>query len=330
MSRRVLLSLLAIVIGGAVIAGYFLLPLGLMSSATPPTFQGYVEGEFVLVSPNVGGTLETLSVRRGTHVAKGDDLFALDKTDEAAARNQAAAMLQQARARLANLAKGKRRPEIDVIAAQKAQAEAQMRLAELQLKRQQRLVGSPAFSPEQLDQARATYEQQRARVDELTAQLEVMQMSQGREDELRAAEGDIVANEAALAQAQWRLDQKTVAAPASGLVDDTYFNPGEMVAAGQPVVSILPPENIKVRFFVPEAMLARIPIGTKVTIRCDGCESGIPATVRFVSPQAEYTPPVLYNRENRERLVFMIEARPTAHPEALRPGQPVDVVLLKP
>lgn len=329
MSRRSLLLLLAVIVGAG-IAGYLLLPFGPMSSPRSSSFQGYVEGEFVLVSPTVGGTLDTLSVRRGAHVAKGDNLFALDRADETAARNQAAAMLQQARARLANLIKGKRRPEIDVVAAQKAQAEAQMRLAELQLKRQQRLVRSPAFSAEQLDQARATYEQQRARVDELTAQLEVMQMSQGREDELRAAESDVAANEAALAQAQWRLDQKTVAAPASGLVDDTYFKPGEMVAAGQPVVSILPPENIKVRFFVPEAMLARIPIGTKVAIRCDGCETEIPATVRFVSPQAEYTPPVLYNRENRERLVFMIEAWPTARPEALRPGQPVDVVLIKP
>jgi HlyD family secretion protein len=304
--------------------------LGLLSSPKPPTFQGYVEGEFVLVSPTLGGTLETRSVDRGMHVKKGDKLFSLDRADELAARDQAAALLKQARDRLANLQQGKRRPEIEVIAAQKAQAEAQMRLAELQLARQKRLIGTSAFSQEQLDQAQAAYDGQRAHVDELTAQIAVARIPQGREDELRAAEADVAANEAALAQAQWRLDQKTVAAPVSGLVADTYFNPGEMVAAGQPVVSILPPENIKVRFFVPQAMLVRVPIGTPIAIRCDGCARPIPATVRFVSPQAEYTPPVLYNRENRERLVFMIEAWPTARPEALRPGQPVDAVLASP
>lgn len=304
--------------------------LGLLSSPHPPTFQGYVEGEFVLVSPTLGGTLETRSVDRGMHVRQGEELFSLDRADEMAARDQAAALLRQAQDRLANLREGKRLPEIEVISAQKAQAEAQMRLAQLQLARQKRLMGTSAFSQEQLDQAQAAYDQQRARVDELTAQLVVAEIPQGREDELRAAEADVAANEAALAKAQWRLDQKTVAAPVSGLVADTYFNPGEMVAAGQPVVSLLPPENIKVRFFVPEAMLARVPIGTPIAIRCDGCVGEIPATVRFVSPQAEYTPPVLYNRENRNRLVFLVEAKPSASPETLRPGQPVDVVVASP
>lgn len=314
----------------AAIGAAALAALGLAPSPAPPSFQGYVEGEFVLVSPTLGGTLETLAVQRGMHVAAGDRLFALDPTSEAAARDQAAAMLQQARDRLANLSKGRRLPEIDVIAAQKAQAEAQLRLAQLDLQRQQRLLGSTAFMRQQLDQAQATYDQRKSRVDELAAQLEVAQMTQGRDDELRAAERDIAATEATLAQAQWRLDQKTVAAPASGLVADTYFNPGEMIAAGQSVVSILPPENIKVRFFVPEQMLARVSIGTALAIGCDGCAAEIPATVRFVSPQAEYTPPVLYNRENRNRLVFMIEARPTARAEALRPGQPVDVMVSAP
>jgi HlyD family secretion protein len=304
--------------------------LGLMSAPGPPSFQGYGEGEFVLVAPTVGGNLVTLAVQRGQRVSQGDPLFILEQADELAARNQAAALLQQARDRLANLTKGRRRPEIDVIAAQKAQAEAQLRLAQLDLERQKRLIGSAAFMKQQFDQAQATYDQQRGHLDELTAALAVAELSLGRDDELRVAVGDVEANQAALVQAQWKLDQKTVAAPAAGLVADTYFNPGEMIAPGQALVSILPPENIKVRYFVTEVALARFPIGTAVTIRCDGCASEIPATVRFVSPQAEYTPPVLYNRENRNRLVFMIEARPTARPEALRPGQPVDVVLATP
>ena len=310
-------------IGSALAA--VLIWLGLMLPPGPPSFQGYVEGEFVLVSPTVGGQLVSLAVERGRQVGAGGLLFALDQADEKAARDQAAAMLAQAQDRLSNLAKGRRQPEIAVIAAQKAQAEAQVRLAQLDLDRQKKLIGSAAFMKQQFDTAQATFDQQTARVAELTAQLKVAEMSLGRDDELRAAVGDVNANQAALEQAQWKLDQKTLTAPTAALVVDTYFNPGEMINAGQAVVSLLPPGNIKVRFFVPQEALAQFPIGARVSIHCDGCARDIPATVRFVSPQAEYTPPVLYNRENRNRLVFMIEARPTATPEALRPGQPVDI-----
>ena len=300
--------------------------LGLASSPALPSFQGYVEGEFVMVAPVVGGTLTELSVQRGAQVAVGDGLFVLDRVEDAAARDQAAAALEEARNRLANLAKGRRAPEIDVIEAQKAQAEIRLRLARQQLERQRRLEGSAAFAEEKLDQAIADYDLQQARVRELAAQLAAAEMTLGREDELRAAEADVAAMTAALQRAQWRLDQKKVNAPASGLVADTFFDVGETVNSGQPVVSILPPENLKVRFFVPEAMLGGVPAGTPVGIRCDGCGPDIPSRVVFVSPSAEFTPPVLYNRENRNRLVFMIEARPLARARSLRPGQPVDVV----
>lgn len=315
-------------IGAAFMA--FFAWLGLAAAPIPSSFQGYVEGEFVLVAPIIGGTLETLAVHRGAQVANGDALFALDGAEETAARDQAQAALRQARDRLLNLTKGKRQEEIDVIEAQKLQAEAQLRLTEQQLERQKRLAKSAAFAQEQLDQAEANFKLQKARVAELTAQLATARMTLGREDELRAAQADVAAAEAALAQATWRLDQKSRNAPVGGLVNETYYDPGEMVPAGQAVVSILPPENRKVRFFVPETALAHIPIGTKVGIRCDGCGAAIPALVRFVSPNAEYTPPVLYNRENRTRLVFMIEAYPTERAELLRPGQPVDVRLAQP
>src|SRR5438477_1450738 len=172
--------------------------LGLMAAPGPPSFQGYVEGEFVLASPTVGGQLIILSVERGQHVDAGAQLFALDQADEKAARDQAAAMLQQAQDRLSNLAKGKRQPEIAVIAAQKAQAEAQVRMAQLDLDRQKKLIGSPAFAKQQFDQAQATFDQQTNRVAELAAQLQVAEMSTGRDDELRAAVGDVAANQAAL------------------------------------------------------------------------------------------------------------------------------------
>lgn len=299
--------------------------LGLSSPATDGGYQGYVEGEYVLVSPTVGGQLLRLSVVRGDRAVTGGPLFALDSIAETADRDRAAAQMQQANDRLADLGKGRRRPEVEVILAQKAQAQEQLRLAGIELDRQTRLLATGDTAKALFDQTSTAYNQAKSRIDELEAQLRVALQPQGREDELRAAEADVAASEAALAEAQWRLDQKTVAAPAPGLVTNTFFRVGEMVAPGQPVVEILPAANIKVRFYVPQAALARVPVGAKVAVHCDGCAGALPATVRFASPQAEYTPPVLYNRENRDRLVFLIEAWPTENAELLRPGQPVDV-----
>jgi len=305
----------------------FLVWLGLVSAPGLPTFQGYVEGDFVLVAPEVGGRLAEMRVRRGDQIAAGDTLFTLESIEEAALRDEAAAALDQAQDRLANLSKGRRAPEIDIIRAQKAQTEVALRLAKQQLDRQLSLKGSSAFSQEKLDQAKANYDLQLARNQELSAQLAAASMTLGREDELHAAQAEVAARKAALEQAQWRLDRKTIFAPVSGLVTDTYYVPGETVTVGRAVVALLPPEKTKVRFFVPQADLAALPVGAEVTIHCDGCASDFPAYIGFVSPTAEYTPPVLYNRENRDRLMFMIEAYPREGHDLLRPGQPVDVML---
>ncbi len=146
-----------------------------------------------------------------------------------------------------------------------------------------------------------------------------------RADAIRAAQAAVTAAKAALVQEEWRLDQMTGTAPDAGTVVDTLYRPGEVVAAARPVVQLLPPENLKIRFFVPERELGRLAVGDKVSVRCDGCGAPIPATIHFIAPQAEYTPPVIYSRVERARLVFMVEARPDARLQALRVGQPVDV-----
>ena len=169
-----------------------------------------------------------------------------------------------------------------------------------------------------------------ARVAELTAQLEVAQMT-ARQDEIRAAEFEAAAARAALAQAAWRLGQKSVAAPMDALVHDTLYVRGEWIPAGSPVVSLLPPQNIKVRFFVPESDFGRLRTGDLISVSCDGCGEPITAPVTYISPQAEYTPPVIYSRDTRTKLVFLIEARPApADAARLHPGQPVDVRLKAP
>lgn len=134
------------------------------------------------------------------------------------------------------------------------------------------------------------------------------------------------AREAALAKAEWDLSQKHQAAPQAGLVFDILYRQGEWVPAGRPAVVLLPPQNIKVRAFVPQAQIGTIHPGDTVRVTVDGVREPFVGKVSFISPKAEYTPPVLYSQESRDKLVFMIEA--IFDPKIavnLHPGQPVDV-----
>jgi HlyD family secretion protein len=231
----------------------------------------------------------------------------------------------QAHANLDDLRKGKRIPELDVIAAQKDQAEAALRLSEVQLKRQETLHASGNTARERVDEARSIRDRDRGRVAELTAQLEVGRMA-AREDDIRAAEAAVAMSDAAVIRAEQQLADLAPVAPQAALVEETYYRQGEWVQASAPIVSLLPPDHIKIRFYVPEARLAGLAIGQQVRIRCDGCATGLTARVSFIAPSAEYTPPVIYSNESRAKLVYRIEARPEAV-TPLHPGQPIDILL---
>lgn len=287
------------------------------------SWQGYVEGEYVMLASPYAGQLQKLYVRRGEQIQAGKPVFALEQESERAARMEAEQRLNSALARLENLRVPRRTQEIDVLRAELKQAQVALELSQTNLSREEGLVRSGATSRARYDDARNAVQRDRARLAEAQAQLRNAQQPLGREGERKAAEGDVEAAKAALAQAAWRLEQKSVAAPADGLVHETYFVEGEWVPAGRPVAAVLPPGNVKVRFYVPEASLSSISIGRPVEVRCDGCPDGLTGKVSFVSNQAEYTPPVLYSKESRSKLVFLIEAR--LEGAKLRPGQPVDV-----
>jgi len=293
----------------------------------PEQVQGYVEGEYVYVASPLAGTLESLYVQRGAQVKVGDPLFMLEDEPEKAAVAEAAQRLAQARATLEDLKKGKRPTEVESIEAQLRQAQAALVLSQEELARQEQLFSGGAATSQTLDQARAARDQDRQRVAQLEADLKTAQLG-ARSDQIAAAEANVRAMEATMARAQWDLSQKRQAAPQTGLVFDTLYRSGEWVAAGRPVVSLLPPENIKVRAFVPETRIAAIGPGDSVQVSVDGLSEPIMGKVSFISPRAEYTPPVIYSRESREKLVFMIEI--TFEPKTaarLHPGQPVDVHL---
>ena len=159
-----------------------------------------------------------------------------------------------------------------------------------------------------------------------TAALATAQAPMGRPAKIAAQASMVDSLEAALRQAQWRLDQHSVASPAAGVIADVLARPGETLAAGAPVVSLLPPENIFVRFFIPERELSRAHVGEKVMFRCDGCMDDLSGTISFIAPQAEYTPPFIYSESTRGKFVFLAEARPPkAQAALLNPGQPVTV-----
>ncbi len=292
----------------------------------PTYWQGYAEADYVNVAPVLTGRITRLFVARGDRVGADAPLFDQDDTDERAACAAAAANLAQARATLANLLAPARPQEI----AQDVAALAEQQAGEAQvagdLARDERVVASGAVTRQKVENERLALAAARARVAQAQARLALARAPTGRADQIAAAREAAAAARAALAQADWRLAQRHVTAPVAAVVSDTDAQAGDTVAAGATVVQLLPPENIRVRFFVPEPALAGIRYGEKMDISCDGCGPPLVARVSFIAPQAEYTPPVIYSEQTRASLVYMIEARPEpAEALRLKPGQPVEV-----
>lgn len=301
------------------------LPLTACKRAPSTWLQGYVEGEYVYVASPYAGQLRALHVQRGTQTEKDAPLFELDSTAETAVRAEAKQRLSQSQATLEDAKKGRRPSEVESLQAQVQQAREAVSLSNRELARQENLTQSGAIAAESIDRARSTHLQNRQRVTQIEADLKTAQLGQ-RSDQIAAAEAEVHAREAALAKAEWDISQKQQRAPQAGLVFDTLYRAGEWVPAGRPVVSLLPPASVKVRTFVPETRLGGLHAGDKATVRIDGMDAPQTATISFISPQAEYTPPVIYSQENRSKLVFMIELRfEDAVAVKLHPGQPVDV-----
>jgi len=298
--------------------------LGAACAHRPPdTYQGYIEGEFVLLASPFAGQLEKLFVRRGDDVETGRPVFVLEQENERAARLEAEERLKNAEAQLQNLQLARRRPEIEALRAQLEQARAARELSAAQLVRQEKLFKDGFIPRSGVDEARSASDRDVARVAEAEAQLRNALQPLGRDAEREAATAEVAAARAALAQAEWRLEQKSIKSPVTGSVNDTFFVEGEWVPAGRPVAALLPPGNVKARFYVPEIIVGALRPGRPVELRCDGCPKPVPAAVTFVSDQAEYTPPVLFNRESRAKLQFLVEARPSPEDGArLRPANP--------
>lgn len=308
--------------------GWLLGTLALASACTPRgdevLMSGYAEAELVYVAPSAAGTLLSLAVQRGDRVKRGQLLYALDTDAEALNRQTAQARRERAQAQENNLRKGGRPAEVQAVDQQIAQAQAALAASTSTLQRNQQLVDQGFQSPLRLEELVAARDRDAARVRELQAQRTVATQA-ARSDEIAAAAADTRGALSDMSLSVWREGQRHRDAPADALVFDVMYRPGEWVNAGAPVVALLPPGALKVRFFVPEPLLARAAIGSQVALSCDGCAPKLRAQIRWVSPQAEYTPPVIYSNASRSKLVFAVEATPLDDAAALKPGQPVDV-----
>ena len=290
-------------------------------------YEGYVEGKYVYVASPQGGRLDQLSVSRGEVIDATHPLFTLDREPEAAAVRQAEAVLRADERRLADIQIGKRPAELDVIRAQITQAQSELRKSVDLLSSYEKQYAAGGISETDLITARAAVESNNAILRQSQSNLDVAELP-GREQQLKAQTGIIAADHAALQQAQWRLQQKQIASPRSALVFDTLYRIGEWVPAGSPIVQLLPPENVEVRFFVPETIVGSLKLGQPVSVHCDGCSPDMLSAITFISNQVEYTPPVIYSNENRSKLVFMVIARPSVDKAPLlHPGQPLEVTL---
>ncbi|MBY0324600.1 MAG: HlyD family efflux transporter periplasmic adaptor subunit [Reyranella sp.] len=326
--RAIFIVLVVLLAAGLVTRSYWQPPLlGLLGiQEDDGRYLGYVEGETSLIAPPVAGQLLERPVDRGGHVRKGDRLFVIDPTVAKAEVARAEAALAEAKARHENLLTGKRPEEQDVIRAQRRETEASLAMAETELKRQTELLPKGFSTRQAYDQAESQVNQLRARLASLAAQERVGDLA-ARQAEIAAAAALIIQNQANLEQAKKKLADLMPVAPDDALVENTFFNVGEWVPAGTPVVSLLPASRVKLRFFVPEEDVAKARIGRKVSFTCDGCPPDMKASIIYVSPRAEFTPPVIYSQSARTKLVFLIEARPDKVPDniALAPGLPVSV-----
>lgn len=296
-------------------------------AAPPATYQGYVEGEFVYVSGKLGGRLDRLAVAKGDTVGAGDTLYVLEHALESQGVALAEADLRQAQATLRDKEKGLRPEEIEQITADLRRAQAARELSTLEFRRRVKLYADASIAREELDNARMAHARDKEQVKELEAKLATGRLP-SRIDQVRAAQAAEAAAQAGLEQARWNLDEKTQRAGVGGFVFDVLHYAGDWVAAGSPVLILLPPENVKVRFFVPQAVAGGLAVGGPVRVSWDGGGAPVTARIAYIAPSVEYTPPVIYSQGFRDKLVIMVEAAVTPDvARRLHPGQPVDVAL---
>ncbi|PHS24428.1 MAG: secretion protein HlyD [Robiginitomaculum sp.] len=312
----------------------FLFALGSLLAACSPTensgeqvhtLQGYGVGRTLYLAPRTNGPITTLMVAEGDTVSPGDLLFTLDDGTVKSKLDQAEAALMASHARLADLRAGGRLQDIKAARENVAQAEASLVLAEENHTRSASLVRKGQAPQARLDQDTAALAQAKAALRAQKARLDLIR-APARQDKIAAAEQEVQVQDALVQQARTALDDLSVQAPNAGLVQTLIRRVGEIAGPAQPVLALLPPENMRIRFFIPQTQLGQVRVGDPVRLSCDGCAGGAKGRIVFIAPSAEFTPPVIFTEKERTKLVYMAEVQPE-EPTQFHPGQPVAVKL---
>ena len=298
----------------------------LAACGAQPLAVGYVEGEFVQLAPLEVAQVRSVDVKRGDHVEAGRSVAITEDIDARIAVTQAEAALAQAQAQLADLQTGKRPEEIAVLEAAVRSAKAQADDAQRTLMRTRDLTKRGVMTQAQLDDAATELEVAEATIGQSTANLAVGRLP-ARPEEIKAALNAVKSAEAQLETAHWRLSKRTLEAPAPGRITDVIRNPGDIAGPSAPVLTLLPDGAVKLKVYIPEEKFSAVSVGTLLSVRCDGCSGNLKARVSYVSPDPEFTPPVIYSLDTRQKLVYLIEAHPVDSASPLQPGQIVDVDL---
>jgi HlyD family secretion protein len=292
-----------------------------------PVWNGYAEADYVYVAAATPGVIETIAVSEGEAVVRGTLLFALNDTQQAAMAAAAEARVEAAAATLDNLKTGSRSEEVDVIRASLSKAEADLALATQSFSRTQRLFDQGLVPEAQLDQAQAGLTMAQAAVEQLKAQLKVAELP-ARDAQQIAAEANLAAAKADAERAEADLADRSIVAPAAGRVERIFFDPGEMAGAGVPVLSISGAASLKIKFYLNERDRPQFALGQVISVSCDGCAEGLTATIDHFASDPQFTPPIIYSRDERSRLVFLTEAVMDQQ-SGILPGQPVTVGLIE-
>lgn len=282
--------------------------------------QGYAEGKFVMLAPDASGRITVINAAEGAHVDSGAVLFQLEDTTEHAALDAAQASAAAAGARFDDAAAGGREPEIAAARDQLAQARATQVKAAADRQRFQALFVAGTIARAQLDEAVAAASTADAQVAELRQRLTITALP-ARENALRALQADATSAEAQARAAAETLRRRSVAAPAAGRVERLIRRAGDLAGPSLPAIRFLPDGNVRAILFIPEPQLARLPVGSRLAVQCDGCPADAAAEILSVADEAEYTPPVIYSDAERARLVYRAEARFTGF--APPPGTPL-------
>jgi len=291
-------------------------------------FLGYVEGDLLYIAPIEGERLASLAVEVGDQVEAGAPLFSMETPVLDAQRKEAAARIAQMGAQLENLKAAMNRPQqVAVLQAAVERAEAELKLSQQNFDRQKALYAARDVSKATLDNAQMALSRDQAALAEAKRQVDAALLT-GRSQEIDAAEAALRQARAQITQLDIRISrQRDNIAPAAGVVQDVFFRKGESVNPGQPVLSLLPPGNRKARFYVPQARLAGVKLGGRVRVLCDGCAKDLFARIFYVSGREEYTPPVIFSDQEREKLVFKVEARMEGQARELPLGLPLQLRL---